>query len=86
VFDFYTPVLASNEAYLKNNPENAKKFLAATAKGYEYAIQNPEDAAKILVKYAPETDLQIATESQKYLATQYKAEVEKWGYIDNKRW
>jgi len=86
VFDFYTPVLASNEAYLKNNPENAKKFLAATAKGYEYAIQNPEDAAKILVKYAPETDLQIATESQKYLATQYKAEVEKWGYIDNARW
>lgn len=86
VFDFYTPVLASNENYLKNKPENAKKFLAATAKGYEYAIQNPEDAAKILVKYAPETDLQIATESQKYLASQYKSEVKTWGYIDNQRW
>lgn len=86
VFDFYTPVLAANENYLKNNPETAKKFLKATARGYEYAISNPEEAAKILVKYAPETDLQIATESQKYLATQYKAEVKRWGYIDNQRW
>lgn len=34
----------------------------------------------------PETDKEIAVASQKYLASQYKAEVERWGEFDQKRW
>lgn len=86
VLDFYTPVIASSPAYLKENSATAKKFLEAVAKGYEYAIKNPEEAAKILVKHAPEIDLELAIASQKYLADQYKAEVEQWGKIDQERW
>ncbi|MGI6120534.1 MAG: ABC transporter substrate-binding protein [Desulfosporosinus sp.] len=86
VLDFYTPVIAASQTYLQANSETAKKFLAAVAKGYEYAIENPEQAAKILVKHAPEVELNLATASQKYLTDQYKAEVEQWGYIDQKRW
>ncbi|HHV65182.1 MAG TPA: ABC transporter substrate-binding protein [Peptococcaceae bacterium] len=86
VLDFYTPVIAASPAYLEKNEETAKKFLSAVARGYEYAIENPEKAAEILVKYAPEVDLEIAIASQKYLAGQYKAEVERWGYIDPGRW
>ncbi|EHQ87510.1 ABC transporter substrate-binding protein [Desulfosporosinus youngiae] len=86
VLDFYTPVIAASQTYLNQNGDTAKKFLAAVAKGYEYAIANPEEAAKILVKNAPEVDLDIATASQKYLADQYKAEAKQWGYIDEKRW
>jgi ABC-type nitrate/sulfonate/bicarbonate transport system substrate-binding protein len=86
VLDFYTPVIAASNTYLSKNGETAKKFLTATAKGYEYAIEKPEEAAKILVKHAPEVDLSLATASQKYLANQYKAEVKQWGYIDQKRW
>jgi ABC-type nitrate/sulfonate/bicarbonate transport system substrate-binding protein len=86
VLDFYTPVIAASQSYLKENGETAKKFLAAVAKGYEYAIANPEEAAKILVKHAPEIDLDLAVASQNYLVDQYKAEVEQWGYIDQKRW
>jgi ABC-type nitrate/sulfonate/bicarbonate transport system substrate-binding protein len=84
--DFYTPVIAASPSYLKDNGDTAKKFLAAVAKGYEYAIQNPDEAAKILVKNAPEVDSSLAAASQKYLANQYKAEVSQWGYIDQKRW
>ena len=86
VLDFYTPVIAAGQDYLKNNADTARKFLAAVAKGYEYAIANPEEAAKILVKHAPEVDLELAIASQRYLADQYKAEVERWGYIDQQRW
>lgn len=84
--DFYTPVLISNEKFLKENPKLAKKFLEATKKGYEYAIENPEDAAKILHKFAPEYDINMLTESQKFLSSQYKNDVDKWGYIDENRW
>ena len=86
VFDFYTPILVSSDKYLEQNPEEAKKFLEATAKGYEYAITNPEKAAEILVKYAPELDLELVKASQNYMAEQYKAEKENWGTIDSTRW
>ena len=86
VFDFYTPVLASGTKYLEENEEEAKKFLEATAKGYEYAIANPEEAAEILVKHAPEVDLELAKASQAFLANEYQAEKESWGTIDETRW
>lgn len=84
--DFYTPVIAAGNSFLKNDPETAKKFLAAAEKGYKYAVSNPDDAAGILCKYAPETDRTLAVKSQEYLKTQYMAEVKRWGYIDRKRW
>lgn len=86
VFDYYTPVIISSQAFLNKSPDTAKKFLSATAKGYEYAISNPEESAKILVKYAPELDLELVTRSQKCLSSQYKAEKAKWGTFDEKRW
>ena len=84
--DFYTPVLIANQKYLSENEETAKKFLEATKKGYEYAIENPEESANILHKYSPEYDIDMLLESQKFLSNEYKAEVDRWGYIDADRW
>lgn len=84
--DFYTPLLIANDNFLKDHPDQAKAFLKAARLGYEYSIEHPEEAAAILCEYAPETDKEIATASQKYLAKQYKAEVERWGEFDQKRW
>lgn len=86
VFDYYTPVVIANNEFLATEPETAKKFLTALRDGYEYAIENPEEAADILCEAAPELDRELAVESQKYLADQYKAEVEQWGYMDPERW
>lgn len=86
IFDFYSPILASNTGWLAENNETAKAFLAATAKGYEYAIENPNEAADILLKHAPELSEDLVKESQTYLAGQYKAEVARWGEIDAGRW
>ena len=72
--------------YLEQNPETAKAFLAAVAKGYEYAIENPEEAAEILCEADPTLDSEIVLSSQQWLADQYKAEVDRWGYIDPSRW
>lgn len=86
VFDYYTPVIIANQEFLETEPETARKFLSALKDGYEYAIENPEEAAKLLCEAAPELDEELVVESQKYLADQYKAEVEQWGYIDPERW
>lgn len=90
VFDYYTPVLIANNNYIAENPETTKAFLSALKKGYEYAIANPEEAAQILVDGdttgSLKDSLELVTESQKWLSTQYKAEVAQWGYIDPARW
>lgn len=86
VFDYYTPVIIANNDFLETEPETAKKFLEAVRDGYEYAIENPEEAAAILCEAAPELDAELVLASQEYLSEQYKAEVDQWGYIDPERW
>ena len=86
VFDYYTPVVIANNEFLESEPDTAKAFLEALKKGYEYAIENPVDAADILCEAAPELDEELVKASQEYLADQYKAEVERWGYMDPDRW
>lgn len=84
--DYYSPVIIVNDDYAKDNTETVKNVLKAIKQGYEFAIENPGEAADILLKAAPELDEEIVKESQKWLASQYKAEVAQWGYIDQSRW
>lgn len=85
-FDYYSPVIIANTDFLADDPDTAKAFLNAVRKGYEYAIENPDDAADILCEAVPELDPEMVKESQEWLADQYKAEVDQWGYIDPERW
>ena len=86
VFDYYTPVIISGNKFLEENPDTAKAFLSAVTKGYEFAIENPEEAADILVAAAPELDKELVVASQQYLADQYQADAPYWGYMDPERW
>ena len=86
VFDYYTPVIIAGNQFLEANPDTAKAFLAAVSKGYQYAIENPEDAADILCRAVPELDPELVKASQEYLADQYQADAEYWGQIEAERW
>ena len=86
VFDYYTPVIMANNTFLKEHPEIAKKFLIATKKGYEFAINSPQEAAAILVKEVPELNEDLVLSSQKWLSREYLSDAPKWGYIEPKRW
>lgn len=90
VFDYYTPVIIANNKYLQENPDEAKAFLQATKKGYEYAVENPEKAAGILIKADSTGSLigseELVTESQKWISQQYIADGTQWGVFDSDRW
>ena len=88
VFDFYSPVVIANDSYLADHPDTARAFLAALAKGYEFAVENPEEAAAILMEAAPElgSNEKLVVESQKYLSKQYIADAPRWGEFDAARW
>lgn len=51
-------VLATNEAFLKSNPEVVKGFKEATLRSWLYAKNNPDEAITILVKRYPELNEQ----------------------------
>ena len=84
--DYYSPVIIANNDFLKQNPDQAKAFLAAVKKGYEFAIASPQEAAQILCEAVPELDQEMVLESQKWLADQYQADASSWGVIDGARW
>ena len=86
--NFYSPIIIANNDYLRENSEEAKKILKAIKKGYQYAMENPEESADILIKYAPEltNKRDFVVESQKYLSKEYASNKESWGYIDASRW
>ena len=90
VFDYYTPILIANNSFLEQQPETAKKFLSAAARGYEYAIEHPEEAAQMLIEGDDTGSLagieEMVKTSQSWIGSQYKAEEERWGYIDPARW
>lgn len=86
VFNYYTPILISRTEFLKKEPETARAFMKALRRGYEFAIDNPEEAAEILCKCAPELDRTLVFASQKWIGDYYKADAKKWGYIEPERW
>lgn len=90
VFDYYTPVIIANNDYLESNPDQAKAFMEATAKGYEYAAEHPEEAADMLIAGDNTGSLKGAEElvkkSQEFLSAKYVDDADSWGVIDADRW
>lgn len=86
VLDYYTPVLVASEKNIKENKDTVKKFITAVQKGYDFAIQNPNESANILIKMAPELNADLVKESQKYLSTEYKSDAPKWGHQKEEVW
>jgi ABC-type nitrate/sulfonate/bicarbonate transport system substrate-binding protein len=47
--DFYQVVLACDSAWLAREPDVARRFVAATVRGFEFAARDPDAAAQILI-------------------------------------
>lgn len=84
--DFYTPVLMTSEAMIEKDPETIEKFVHAAAKGYEFAIDNPEEAADILIEAEPDLDPELVKRSQEWLADKYQDDADQWGQQELERW
>lgn len=55
-----TSIFASN-AYIKENPDVVRKFIAASLKGWGFALDNPEKAVKALKSIFPNMTEKLAT-------------------------
>jgi NitT/TauT family transport system substrate-binding protein len=69
--DFYQVVLACDRRWLDREPDLARAFLEATVRGFEFADDDPDAAAALLVKANPgifDGNPTLPAQSQRFLA------------------
>jgi ABC-type nitrate/sulfonate/bicarbonate transport system substrate-binding protein len=69
--DFYQVVLACNRDWLAANPDVARRFVAASVRGFEFAQSDPDAAAADLVAQNPgvfDANAKLPLESARFLA------------------
>src|SRR5699024_6527609 len=84
--DFYTPIVATSEKAIEDNTEMVEKFVKATGKGYEFAMEEPDEAANILMESVQDMNEELVHESQKWLVDKYQAEADEFGIQETERW
>ena len=84
--DYYTPVVITSEAVINSKPETTAAFMKALARGYEFAAENPDESAGILVAAAPGLGLELVKESQAWISPYYRAEAPHWGEQKESVW
>ncbi|WP_207302258.1 ABC transporter substrate-binding protein [Gracilibacillus phocaeensis] len=84
--DYYTPVISTNEQMIEENPETVERFIAAVSKGYQFAIDNPDEAADILIEAVPDLDEELVRASQEWLSPKYQDDAARWGEQSEAVW
>ena len=83
--DWYTPIIAANERFLRDDPGLVRAFLQATDAGYRRAASDPDAAAAALLAAAPESDRTLVRASAHFLAPFYLTGG-RWGVQDPAVW
>jgi putative hydroxymethylpyrimidine transport system substrate-binding protein len=84
--DVYVYVFAASDQKIKDDPELVKKFMAATMKGLQYSVENPDEALAIFMKLYPDAL------SPEYAKASWEATIPvlkttgQYGYQDPKLW
>jgi ABC-type nitrate/sulfonate/bicarbonate transport system substrate-binding protein len=84
--DYYTPIVIANEDTIANRPEVIEALLAALSRGYDFATENPDEAAELLLAAVPELDAELVKASQGWLSKYYQADAPRWGEQKESVW
>lgn len=87
--DYYTPNLVSSAETIAREPEALRAFLEATARGYTFAAENPEEAAELLLETAPAgsfPDPGLVRDSQRFVSQHLIADGDSWGQQRPEMW
>jgi NitT/TauT family transport system substrate-binding protein len=84
----YTPVVLAHPDTIAERSGELSKFLAASARGYREAAEEPEGGTRALIETADfEFDSsEFVHESQRRIAEAYLTADGEWGVMDRERW
>ncbi len=85
--DFYGDNLFTSESELQNHPERVKAFRAASLRGWQYAMEHPEEiAGLILAKYTQKHPRPYLLFQARQMANLIHPELIEIGYMNPGRW
>lgn len=84
--DTYSPLIITNEKTIEQDEEMVQAFVHAVKKGYDFAINQPEEAAAILIQAVPDLNPELVKRSQEWLSPHYKEGATNWGTQELERW
>ncbi|GAA0307207.1 ABC-type nitrate/sulfonate/bicarbonate transport system substrate-binding protein [Gracilibacillus halotolerans] len=84
--DYYTPVIITSEELISEQDQVVAAFMKAISDGYQFAIENPDEAADILVNHVPDLDSELVHASQEWLSPKYQDDADRWGVQSEDIW
>lgn len=84
--DWYTPLVLTSESMVEDDPELVRDFLAATARGYWVAVDDPDRAASLLLAAVPELDRDLVEASTIYHSSRFVEGGQPWGHQEAQVW
>ena len=85
--DFYGDVLFTSEAEIKQHPERAKAFRLASLKGWQYAMDNPDEIINLISsKYASKKSLPHLKFEAEAMRDLILPDLVRIGHINPGRW
>ena len=85
--DFYGDTLFTSKTQIKEHPERVAAFLAASLKGWHYALENSDDIIElILKKYTQRHSREHLLFEAQHSKTLIMADVVQLGYMHTGRW
>ncbi len=85
----YSPVLTTTHDWAAQHAEELRRFLDATNTGFQFAVEQPDQAAQILqqtAKHPTLGDLTFLQQSQRVASDYYLNGAGQWGMMDSNVW
>lgn len=79
---------ATNETFMKKNPNVVRSFVQATIKGYKHSMKDPADALKAVLQHKPDHKPEFQREALKIIQNKISvaAKGHPWGWAVHKEW
>jgi NitT/TauT family transport system substrate-binding protein len=82
----YEGLLLTNNATVSQKPEMVTRFVQASERGLQYALEHPDEAAAILTKWQPKDSPAYSKLSIRALIPLIDVPQAKIGWIDSQKW
>lgn len=89
IADHYNPVFIASPSGVSERQEALSAFMRATSRGYTFASENPDEAARLLIETAPAgsfADEGLVYDSQEYVSQAYTDQGLSWGVQVKEKW
>ena len=82
----YEGLLLAGKTMTRKDPDLVRRFVQASQRGWRYAVEHPDEAAAVLLKWAPDAGLDFQRAAVRAVGPLVDTPQAPIGWIDAQRW